>query len=114
MPYEDITRERILSANGNALAQRIIDITGTIVKATYCKWDDETLEEAQCEELEFPNSTEEVSLTVLGDNSLGGLVDIWNNMDGDLILRANFGDEGNINFNVHRSEFLSVFRTYKV
>ena len=104
---ETVTEERILAANGNALAARLLDITKYRSVTTYTVWSDDPTDR-DIDGLVFPFMTEECWFSVLGDNSMGNLVDIWNNEEGDLIVTADFGDYGQSEINVHKHEFLHM------
>ncbi len=103
-----ITERRIIAANGNELAERLLAITGHRVEITIDIWSEDDPEDRDYCDLTFPDMEEACWFSILGDNSMGSLVDIKNNEDGHLIVTGDFGDYGRDEFNVHTSEHLHM------
>jgi len=102
-----VKEKRTLAANGNELAERLLAITGNRVVAKYTVWSDDP-EDRDRDELNFPDMADGCWISILGDNSMGTLVDIWNNDEGHLIVVGDFGDYGQDEFNVHTIQFLHL------
>lgn len=110
-----ITEKRTLAANGCELAERLLLITGYRAEVSFTIWgDEEPGDERHPEDLTFPDKHEDCWFSILGDNSMGSIVDIFNNEEGHLIVTAHFGDDGPIDFNLHTEEFLNIQKIVSV
>jgi len=104
-----VTEKRTLTAGDSPLAERLLLITGYQSITTYTEWNEEGEElDRDTDGLEFPDKHEDCWFSVLGDNSMGSIVDIWNNDEGQLIVEADYGDSGRSVFNLSTAEHLYI------
>lgn len=101
-----VVEERTLAAGDSPLAARLLLITGYKAKVVYTDWEDDS--PLEVDQLSFPDKHEECWFSILGDNAMGSVVDIWNNEEGQLIVEGDFGDAGRYEFNLSTIEHLHM------
>jgi len=107
-----VIQERTLSAGDSPLAERLLLITGYKAKVVYTDWEDDS--PLEVDQLTFPDKHEDCWFSILGDNSMGSMVDIWNNEEGQLIVKGDWGDDGQYEVNLSTAEHIHMQKIVSV
>ena len=88
--------ETLTNDNNHPLVAKVLQCIGTRVIATIEDWGDGDISVAY----EFPDEVTDIG--VIGDDSIGAVVGAFMN-EGNLIVIANYGDDGDFEYNINRS-----------
>lgn len=97
------TQMLLTNTSNHPLVAKVLAVIGTEVEVITCDYDNDESDTTY----KFPN--EKGALGIVGDDAIGAVIGAYMH-DDNLILIANFGDEGDYHYNVVDSKFLQILK----